>query len=153
MLAPGFHANFNESLPSLPHADGKDHQNGHHGVGRRGSSLGAKKKKGYEESSGVQASMRLVSMAYPNKHKMKVNEEIEQEFTVENNGQTSWPKDTYLVFSGSQNQLSVTEEVYLGNLAPQCKTDIKIPIKMPPFFPENQDRYVIEYEIRHSYQT
>ncbi len=62
--------------------------------------------------------MQLISVKYPNKHKMKVNEEIEQQIVVENSGETPWPKDTYLVFSGNHNQLSVTEEVYLGNLAP-----------------------------------
>ena len=97
--------------------------------------------------------MRLMSIKYPNNHKMKVNDYIEQELIIQNDGLTAWPQDTCFVFSGNQNQLQVFEEIQIGAVAPKNCSEVKIPIKMPDKFPYNQDRYILEYELRHSYQT
>jgi len=58
-----------------------------------------------------------------------------------------------MVFSGAQNHLQVIEEIYIGNLAPGSSTEVKIPIQMPARFPCNEDRFVLQFEVRHSYQT
>ena len=97
--------------------------------------------------------MRLMSIKYPNKYKMRAGQHIEQELIIQNDGTVPWPDDTYLVFSGSQNQLKVVEELRLGRIMPQSCTEIRIPIKMPHWFPEDQDRFILEYEMRYSYQT
>ena len=42
----------------------------------------------------------------------------------------------------------------MGPVAPKSCTEIRISIKMPTVkFPDDKDRYVLEYEMRHSYQT
>ena len=98
-------------------------------------------------------SMRLMSIKYPNNIRMKPDESIEQELIIQNDGFMAWPQDTTLAFSGFHNQLKVIEEIHIGPLAPKSCTEVKITIKMPFQFPDNQDRYVLEYELRHSYQT
>lgn len=45
-------------------------------------------------------SMRLMSIKYPNKFKMRAGQYIEQELIIQNDGTVPWPQDTYLVFSG-----------------------------------------------------
>ena len=97
--------------------------------------------------------VRLSSLRYPNNQKLKRSERIEQELTLVNEGSQAWPEDTALVFSGSRNELGVIEEVKIGALAPQCSVDVRIPIVMPNRFPADRDRYVIEYELRYSFQT
>ena len=45
----------------------------------------------------------------------------------------------------------MVEELRLGAIVPQSCTEIRIPIQMPNQFPDDQDRYILEYEMRHSY--
>ena len=84
--------------------------------------------------------MRLMSIKYPNNYRMHAGERIEQELIIQNDGQHPWPSDTHLVFSGTQNQLKVVEELKLGAIMPSSCTEIRIPIQMPKCFSEDQDR-------------
>ena len=45
-----------------------------------------------------------------------------------NDGLYPWPDDTYLVYSGSDNQLKVVEEIKIGAITPQSCTEVYIPI-------------------------
>lgn len=94
-----------------------------------------------------------MSIKYPNNYKMELGSSIEQELIIQNDGPIPWPADTAIIFSGFQNQLNVVEELAVGAVAPQNCTQIVIPIQMPFDFPENRDRFVFEYELRHSFST
>ena len=72
--------------------------------------------------------MRLLSLKYPNNYKIKPGERIEQELIILNDGLSAWPKDTYLIFSGSNNLLNVTEEVFLGEVSTQGCSEINLTI-------------------------
>ena len=98
-------------------------------------------------------SMRLMSIKYPNNYRMKPSEHIEQELIIQNDGLQAWPNDTYLVFSGVQNQLGVVESLFLGAIGPQQCSEIRISIRMPALFPSSQDRYFLEYEMRYNYKS
>lgn len=97
--------------------------------------------------------VRLGRLRYPNNQRLKRGERIEQALTLVNEGSQAWPEDTALVFSGSRNELGVIEEVKIGALAPQGTIDVLIPIVMPNRFPADRDRFVIEYELRYSFQA
>ena len=81
--------------------------------------------------------MRLMSIKYPNSYLMKRGQRIEQELIIQNDGECDWPSDTFLIFSGYQNQLKVVEELELGAIAPKSCTEIRIPIQMPKWVPDN----------------
>lgn len=59
-------------------------------------------------------SYRLQSIKYQNKFKIAPGETIEQEFLFNNDGQVSWPEDTYFIYTGSSNTLNLPEEIKIG---------------------------------------
>ena len=101
----------------------------------------------------VHLSMCLKSIKYPNFFKLRPGEEIEQELVIQNDGMHTWPQDAYLIYTAQQNQLKVIEEIKLGAVEPKSCTEILIPIKMPLWFPDNQDRYILEYQMRYNFST
>ena len=72
---------------------------------------------------------------------------------IQNDGLKSWPQDTRLVFCGHKNQLDVIEEIFKGSVAPMNCASVQIPMKMPAVCEPNLDRYLIEYELRHTFMT
>ena len=57
-------------------------------------------------------------MKYMNGHVLQAEECITQQILIENSGSVAWPFDTYMIFSGGNNEFRVAEEVYVGMLEP-----------------------------------
>ena len=96
-------------------------------------------------------SFKLESLTYQNRYKMRLGEQIVQSFVFSNDGKRGWPEDTCFVFSGQENHLGVVEEIYVGPLPPGQETAIDLPITM--LEEVKQERFQIEYEFRHQFQT
>ena len=96
-------------------------------------------------------SFRIERLKYHNNFQVAPGETIEQEFVFINDGNLKWPYDTYFIFAGRENKLSVPEEIYIGEVDSFESIGIQISIKVPEDAAE--DRYSIEYEFRHQLQT
>ena len=92
-------------------------------------------------------SFRIERLKYHNNFQVAPGETIEQEFVFINDGNLKWPYDTYFIFAGRENKLSVPEEIYIGEVDSLESIGIQIQIKVPE--DADEDRYSIEYEFRH----
>ena len=99
-----------------------------------------------------QMSYSLISLGFQNNYRVEPGENFEQKFVFVNDGNISWPSDTFLVFTGPDNPLELPEEIAIGEVNPGDTVTIQIQITIPG--PEcDHDRFQLEYELRHMLQT
>ena len=97
-------------------------------------------------------SYSLVSLGFQNNYIAAPGENFEQEFVFVNDGNIPWPSDTFFIFTGPDNPLELPEEIAIGEVNPGDTVAIKIDITVPG--PEcDHDRFQLEYELRHMFQT